>query len=154
MAAALFAAPQLPRLTGVDTGALPEWPTEGLRQDDCPGRQKAGRACAEQALHSFLQVRGERYHLEMSSPLTAGNSCSRLSAHLAYGSLSIRELVQATRRRRAQISGARRDHTSTWKRALASFEGRLQWRMLQRLGRAERARIRQQAAVLRQRLAG
>ncbi len=30
----------------------------------------------------------------------------------------------------------------------------LQWRMLQRLGRAERARIRQQATVLRQRLAG
>ena len=127
MAAPLFATPQLPPLTGVDTGVLPDWPTEGLPRDDCPGRQTAGRAFAEQALHSFLQTRGERYHLEMSSPLTAANGCSRLSAHLAYGSLSMRELVQATRLRRAEVRTARRGGCTTWKRALASFEGRLHW---------------------------
>jgi deoxyribodipyrimidine photo-lyase len=127
MAVPLFAAPQLPPLTGVDTGVLPDRPTEHLPRDDCPGRQKAGRAYAEQALHSFLQIRGERYHLEMSSPLTAANSCSRLSAHLAYGSLSIRELVQATRRRCAQACKGQCDRSTTWKRALASFEGRLHW---------------------------
>jgi deoxyribodipyrimidine photo-lyase len=79
------------------------------------------------ALEGFLAGRGERYHLEMSSPLTAYESCSRLSPHLAWGTLSMREAVQATRLRARQVKALPAAERGTWTRALAAFEGRLHW---------------------------
>ena len=127
MSAARYPAPRLAPLQGVDPGLLPHQPCTALAPDACPGRQHGGRPEAEQALHSFLQVRGERYHLEMSSPLTASTSCSRLSAHLASGTLSIREVLQATRHRRQLWQGRPGRGRTAWPKALAAFEGRLHW---------------------------
>lgn len=118
-----FRAPALRKLDDLDIGALPGRPHERLT-DDCPGRQHGGRPLAEQALHSFLQVRGARYHREMSSPRTADSACSRLSAHLSIGTLSMREVVQATRRRREQLRHA---VDGGFRQAMAAFEGRLHW---------------------------
>ena len=127
MGVSRFAPPGLPPIGGVDPGALPTQPTSALTDDPCPGRQPGGRQAAEQALHSFLEQRGERYHLEMSSPRTAPSSCSRLSAHMAWGTLSIREALQATRHKRARIKQKPPAQRGTWGRALAAFEGRLHW---------------------------
>ncbi len=111
-------------------GLIPEVRDLGLADDPCPGRQPGGRREAESLLEGFLAQRGERYHKEMSSPLTAFDACSRLSAHLAYGTLSMREVVQATRLRRTQVKAeakARASGRTTWAGALAGFEGRLHW---------------------------
>lgn len=43
---------------------------------------------------------------EMSSPVKAFDSRSRLSAHLAFGTLSIREIFQACERRNREIKKA------------------------------------------------
>jgi deoxyribodipyrimidine photo-lyase len=118
--------PRLIRLQSVDPGTLPDRPGR-LAIDDCPGRQIGGRRSAEQALVSFLQVRGANYHREMSSPRSAAVACSRLSAHLAYGALSQREVVQVTRRRQDRVRQALRQDRGNWSRALAAFEGRLHW---------------------------
>ncbi|RKT44147.1 FAD-binding domain-containing protein [Thiocapsa rosea] len=110
-------------------GATPDTRDLGIADDPCPQRQPGGRRAGVVTLESFLRERGEAYHREMSSPLTAYESCSRLSTHLAWGTLSIRELVQATRHYREQVaalvqtSGQR----STWSKALSAFEGRLHW---------------------------
>lgn len=53
-------------------------------------------------LHSFLHSRGLHYRSEMSSPLTAAESCSRISPCLSFGCLSVREAVQAGRQRLLQ----------------------------------------------------
>ncbi len=127
MSAPQFAPPTLQPITGVDAGRVPELAAEGLADDPCPGRQRGGRQAALQALHSFLEQRGARYHLEMSSPRTAHASCSRLSAHLAWGTLSMRETLQATRQRRAQLKRKPAAERGGWGRALAAFEGRLHW---------------------------
>jgi deoxyribodipyrimidine photo-lyase len=50
-------------------------------------------------LNSFLAERGRGYAKGLSSPLTAPHCCSRLSPHLAFGTLSLREVVWASRRR-------------------------------------------------------
>ncbi|MBC2768453.1 hypothetical protein [Pusillimonas sp. 7-48] len=50
-------------------------------------------------LDQFLSTRSAQYRGGISSPLSAPTACSRLSAHLAYGTLSLREVVQATRAR-------------------------------------------------------
>ncbi|SEI90477.1 Uracil-DNA glycosylase [Deinococcus reticulitermitis] len=85
-----------------------------------------GEAAAHEVLHSFLTVRGVNYMREMSSPVTAEESCSRLSAPLAFGTVSLREVLQATRQRLAQVRG---DETADprWVRSLRSFESRLHW---------------------------
>ena len=57
-----------------------------------PGGERAARA----TLDSFLGGRGRDDRRAMSSPLTATEGCSRLSAHLAFGTISIRCGHQAT----------------------------------------------------------
>jgi deoxyribodipyrimidine photo-lyase len=72
-------------------------------------------------LNSFLDGRGRDYRQALSSPLTAEDGCSRLSAHLAFGTVSMRCVHQATEARIA----------TTPDRALAyglrGFASRLRW---------------------------
>lgn len=65
-----------------------------LGRDPCPGRQRGGRAEGLRLLQSFLDGRGLGYQRGMSSPLTGAEMCSRLSPHLAFGTLSGREAAQ------------------------------------------------------------
>ena len=96
--------------------------------DDIPGRQPGGRARAVELLDGFLAERGAEYRRRMSSPLSAQGACSRLSAHLAYGTLSMRETVQALWRRRAELLAVPAEHRPTGLLpSLKSFEARLHW---------------------------
>ncbi len=114
-------------IAGIETGAIPNAVDLGLEADPCPQRQRGGRNNGRERLESFLTCRGEAYHAEMSSPVTAYESCSRLSPHLAYGTLSIREVVQANRERRREVKAQPAAVRGTWAKALAAFEGRLHW---------------------------
>src|SRR6056297_3190978 len=107
-------------VAGVASDQVPDAPALGL-DDHCPGRQHGGRRAAERALDSFLTTRGESYTRAMSSPLTGARACSRLSPHLAIGTQSIREVVQAGR-------AAPTGRGSDWARAMRSFQARLAWR--------------------------
>ncbi|MCX5947792.1 MAG: deoxyribodipyrimidine photo-lyase [Cyanobacteria bacterium] len=114
-------------LPGIAAGAIPAASDLALPDDPCPQRQRGGRQEALALLESFLKVRGARYHRELSSPRTAFHSCSRLSAHLAWGNLSMRELVQAGRRRRDELKALPIGERGEWLRALRGFDGRLHW---------------------------
>ena len=89
--------------------------------------QKGGRSEALKLLNSFLYERGEGYTKEMSSPVTAFDSCSRLSTHLAFGTISMREAFQASERRTQEIKQMPRGTKGKWPSALRSFSGRLRW---------------------------
>lgn len=102
---------------------LPDARALRLAPDPCPHRQNGSRTAADRALDSFLSVRGERYRVAMSSPLTAERACSRLSPYLALGVLSVRQVEQARVIARAQHQGQR-----DWQAALNSFAKRLAWR--------------------------
>ena len=94
------------------------------------GETPCGEAAALSTLHSFLHARGERYQSEMSSPLTAEHSCSRMSPHLAYGTISKRMVFQTFERRREEVRAARKAKTgmsSDWPKAMSSFNKRLHW---------------------------
>lgn len=105
-------------------------PWQALGQTDCcPGRQPGGRSQGLALLDSFFKGRGASYRFHMSSPGTAEQSCSRLSPHLAWGSLSVREVLQAVWRARSVWQGeyghpAQRSMLAS----LKSFESRLHWR--------------------------
>jgi len=93
-------------------------------QRHCPGRQRGGLRAGEQVLDSFLADRGSAYRGGISSPLSAETAGSRLSPHIAYGSLSLRRIVQRTRDRRAE---ARDAGDARLARSLNQFDQRLHW---------------------------
>ncbi|MDB2389608.1 DNA photolyase family protein [Alphaproteobacteria bacterium] len=112
------------KLKGVD---MPPANALGLVDDQCTDRQKGGRTAAISLLKSFLSTRGETYRYEMSSPVTAAASCSRLSAHLAFGAISMREVYQASSRRQAALREAGAPPQKQWLKSLKSFDSRLHW---------------------------
>jgi len=92
-------------------------------QHNPPLRQRGGRPLALATLNSFLKARSIGYRGGISSPLTAPDACSRLSAYLTYGCISMREVVQMTRAQIAQIPPQAVKHRS----GLTAFISRLYW---------------------------
>lgn len=109
------------------TEKLPDYPELGITDDGLIDIQKGGRTEGLKLLNSFLCERGEGYTKEMSSPVTAFESCSRLSAHIAFGTLSIREIFQECEKRNHEIKQIPRGKKGKWPSAIRSFLGRLRW---------------------------
>jgi len=81
----------------------------------------AGEAAARALLADFLAGRGRDYPRALSSPLTAPQGCSRLSPHLAFGTLSMRQVHQATEQ------AVRATPDPVLARSLRAFAARLRW---------------------------
>jgi deoxyribodipyrimidine photo-lyase len=134
--------PQWEALMGAPTATLPplrffaphawvaphtrhRWPTpESLHLDPWqpPQRQLGGESAGLAALADFLDHRSANYRGGISSPLRAPDACSRLSVHLAYGTVSLRHVVQATRARAAELPPQSRQ-----RQGLNAFASRLYW---------------------------
>ncbi len=117
----------LPHIAGLDPGSIPDERDLGLPADTCPGRFRGGRRVGLAELDSFLHERGEPYQKAMSSPGTAFDACSRLSAHITYGTVSMREVFQAARKRQTEIRALTPRQLGSWPGALRSFLARLHW---------------------------
>jgi deoxyribodipyrimidine photo-lyase len=90
--------------------------------------QRGGRGLAEEELFSFLHERGQYYRSQMSSPQSGAHSCSRISPHLAWGTLSVKEVVHATWARRQQLLAMPTEQRPAgYLDSLKSFEARLHW---------------------------
>ena len=103
----------------------------GLGPDLRTHTQRPGEAAAQRTLSDFLDRRVIGYLGGLSSPVTAPEACSRLSAYLAWGHMSLRELTHALQARRAHLT-AQRDAGEAvdpaWLDSLDAFAGRLRWR--------------------------
>ena len=111
----------------ISSDRIPTAELLGLEDDGCYLRQKGGRENALKLLNSFLFERGEHYTKEMSSPVTAFENCSRLSAHLAFGNISIREMYQAMQDRSNALKSMQEDDRGKWLSSMRSFSARLRW---------------------------
>ena len=116
----------LPPLETIDPGAIPTAADLGLATDLCPERQTGERGTGLETLDSFLYARGAPYRKAMSSPVAGAQHCSRLSPYLAWGTLSMREVTQATWNRQVQLKAE--GIKGGWRGAMSSFQGRLHWR--------------------------
>ncbi|MFW6345467.1 MAG: deoxyribodipyrimidine photo-lyase, partial [Halomonas sp.] len=74
----------------------------GTGREACASRQAGGSTAGLEVWHSFLAERGMRFHRDIGSPLRARRAGSRLSPHLAWGTLSLRDVVQRLRRARSE----------------------------------------------------
>ena len=83
-----------------------------------PNFQKGGRKTALRYLKSFLEDRHPNYQNHISKPLLARKSCSRLSPYIAWGILSMREVIHAS---------MELENKTKHKQALSQFQSRLRW---------------------------
>ena len=88
----------------------------------CPGRQRGGQAEGDRLLADFLNQRSRGYEKRISSPLTAWEASSRLSPHIAHGTVSLRRIVQHCH----SIAGDPRT-PGAHRRSLRAFRSRLHW---------------------------
>ena len=127
---ALMAQPCLPTPQHLRFAPLP-WPDTpppaadalGLAAHDPPRRQSGGRSHGLDVLHDFLGERSQQYRGGISSPLSAPTACSRLSPYLAFGCLSLREIVHAARFKSATLPASASRH----KAGISAFISRLYW---------------------------
>lgn len=113
----------------VDSGRLQSAEELGLTPTNKEHLQAGGVAEANQVLSSFLEYRGQDYSSSMSSPVTAFEGCSRLSPYIAWGCLSVKQIVQELGQRRSELRDAKAagEHIGNWQKSLRSFESRLSW---------------------------
>ena len=86
--------------------------------DQMPESQIGGETKAFELMHSFLEERGNGYAFKMSSPVEAEFACSRLSTHIAFGSISLKTVYQSL---------LEAIPNSSFKKDLYSFKKRLHW---------------------------
>jgi len=95
--------------------------------------QRVDEDGARIVLESFLSTRGREYSKGISSPEAARHSGSRLSPHLAWGTLSLRQALHRLDERVTQIRADRKQSTERasalrgWLGPLRSFRSRLYW---------------------------
>lgn len=87
--------------------------------------QQGGSTEAFKILGSFVQKRAANYLANISKPRVSARSCSRLSPHIAYGTISIREVVK-----RIELELSKLDpQNDTWIiRNLTAALSRIAWR--------------------------
>ncbi len=123
MSASLTLVPHKIKSIKINSDNIPEASQLNLSPEQPISSQSATRSAAIDTLHSFLNSRGQNYKFEMSSPITAEKSCSRLSPYLAFGQISVREAYQITEKY-AQGLG---DSDKKYSKSLKSFLSRLRW---------------------------
>jgi deoxyribodipyrimidine photo-lyase len=125
---AMMRRPRLPApdaipMADVTGEPLPDAAALGLAPDPCQ-RQPGGRREGLALLKSFLNERGRPYRAAMSAPDSGADHCSRLSPHLALGTISMREAYQAALSARQRWKDA---GDTMFVRAIDSFISRLHW---------------------------
>jgi deoxyribodipyrimidine photo-lyase len=104
----------------MEPGPIPALVDLNLGTSANVGRHEAGESAARATVKSFLDTRHIGYEKRLSSPISAQDGCSRLSPHLTFGTISLREVIARTRRAA--------ESKSSNKFSLKAFEERLHWR--------------------------
>jgi deoxyribodipyrimidine photo-lyase len=89
--------------------------------------QEGGRQNGLKICESFFSSRSRKYLATLSRPGVSARHCSRLSAHIAYGTLSVREIEKKLSH---SVSKLDLDHPdqSSHARNIQAFGSRLAWR--------------------------
>ena len=80
--------------------------------------QTGGETFAHQTMENFFDQRGKQYAYSLSSPLLSQIHCTRLSAYLAWGNISLRQIYQMVLKNWSKQG---------WRRSLSALSSRLHW---------------------------
>ncbi len=98
----------------------------GLKEFKMPDRknhnfQLGGESQAQEILASFLSTRFINYNKYISKPYESIDSCSRLSAHLSWGNISLKQILKKLKLKNQNANAYE-------KKQLEAFKSRLFWR--------------------------
>ena len=85
--------------------------------------QAGGSRAGYELLETFLMGRGREYQRSMSSPEAGWDACSRLSPHLSFGTVSLRETFQ----RNLEQFDVYKETDIVYAKSLQSLNRRLHW---------------------------
>ncbi len=129
--------PDLARLAVPDAARtlIANGPEIVLTEAQAAMRQPVSETAAAETLASFLGHRALGYSGGISSPNRAFESGSRLSVHLAWGTVSGRAVYAATQARIDELKTVAHPDAAAWRKSLTAFKSRLHWRdhFIQRL---------------------
>ena len=87
--------------------------------------QKGGRRQALKIINSFLKIRGKNYLYNISKPGKSEYTCSRISPHLTWGTISTKELINMTKDKAKNLD---ENESKIWKKNISALNSRLTWR--------------------------
>lgn len=90
--------------------------------------QPVSEAIGQAVLTDFLDHRSAHYRGGISSPNRAFTAGSRLSPHIALGTLSLRRIFHRTAARMDELEAEGSDQAKAWLLGLEGFSHRLYWR--------------------------
>lgn len=82
---------------------------------------------AYETLNSFLNIRGANYSSGISSPNSAFSAGSRLSSQIAYGTITIKQIIYALNVKKLELRAQDNCLAKKWKKSLNAFSSRLHW---------------------------
>lgn len=106
--------------TTVSPGPMPTLRDLGVTPEQMVSRQRGGEKEAREVLRTWIGERVTGYERNLSSPVSGLSGCSRLSVHLALGTVSPREVHTLVQSRKGEASSP--------KFSLNAFEERIAWR--------------------------
>jgi deoxyribodipyrimidine photo-lyase len=109
----------------IESDPLPHCDADYFRDITTTTIQAGGQQKAWQTLHSFLHLRCQAYLYNISKPQQSETHCSRLSAFLANGVLSTKQVFHAVDEYLASLEPTARKKVA---RSLSAFKSRLSWR--------------------------
>ena len=120
-----FQATWLNELEQLQPNQLIEWASELVPNLHASPLFNGGETQAQQSLRSFLRERYHGYHWKLSQPFLAGHGAtSQLSPHIAFGTISTRQVNSAAYRMKQRLKHERPEEVKT----LTAFLSRLRWR--------------------------
>ena len=123
----IYAVPEKIFCIPEDSDNLPSSQDLQLKFDGFEPNTTFGKTEPGIVLKSFLSERGENYQKEMSGPMLSVDSCSRLSTHIAFGTISIRTIFQRTQEQTKKRPDLVGDKIKNWRASYNSFQKRLRW---------------------------
>lgn len=120
-----FIAPWLTSFEQVHPDGLMKWVGQFIQKMRPSPLFKGGETQAQQTLSSFLRQRYHGYHWKLSQPYLARHGAtSQLSPHIAFGTISTRQVNAAAYHMKQRLKHDRPEEVKT----LESFLSRLRWR--------------------------
>ncbi len=109
----------LPEISSLGVIPSPQLDTDQL--------QVVSETAANDDLSSFLEQRAFDYSGGISSPNTAFVAGSRLSTHLAWGTISLRTVFARSDASLQSLDGQQDPESKQWRKSLLAFQSRLHW---------------------------
>ena len=123
----IFEVPKKINCVSEGSDLIPSLNTLQLQFDGFEPNKNFSKTEPFEVLESFLNERGESYQKNMSGPLLAESACSRLSTHIAFGTISIRTIFQKTQEQMKKNKSQIGDQQRNWQSSYNSFQKRLRW---------------------------